>query len=48
LNKAAILLKSKSATVSEIAYDVGFNSSSYFFTCFKEHFGKTPTEYIEG
>ena len=47
LNKAAVLLKSKSATSAEIAYDVGFNSPSYFSTCFKEHFGKTPLEFAE-
>jgi len=47
LNKAVVLLKSKSATATEIAYDVGFNSPSYFFTCFKEHFGKSLTEYTK-
>lgn len=45
LNKAAVLLKSKSATAAEIAYDVGFSSPSYFSSCFKEHFGKTPSEH---
>lgn len=45
LNKAAVLLKSKSATAAEIAYDIGFSSPSYFSSCFKEHFGKTPSEY---
>jgi len=47
LNKAALLLQSKSATATEIAYDIGFNSPSYFFTCFKEHFGKTPSDYAK-
>jgi DNA-binding response OmpR family regulator len=47
LNKAAILLKSKSGTAAEIAYDVGFNTPAYFSTCFKEHFGTTPSEYAE-
>jgi len=47
LNKAAFLLKSKSATAAEIGYDVGFNSPTYFSTCFKEHFGKTPLEYTK-
>ncbi len=45
LNKAAVLLKSKSATAAEIGYDVGFNTPAYFSTCFKEHFGKSPSEY---
>ncbi|HZK07066.1 MAG TPA: two-component regulator propeller domain-containing protein [Bacteroidales bacterium] len=47
LNKAAVLLKSKSATVAEIAYDTGFSSPSYFSACFKEHFGETPLEYAK-
>jgi len=47
LNKAAVLLKSKSSTAAEIAYDVGFNTPSYFSSCFKEHFGKTPSEYTK-
>jgi signal transduction histidine kinase/DNA-binding response OmpR family regulator len=47
LLRAAELLKKKSATISEIAYDVGFNSPSYFTECFHEHFGITPSEYVE-
>jgi DNA-binding response OmpR family regulator len=45
LNKAAELLKLKSATAAEIAYDTGFNNPSYFSTSFKERFGMTPLEY---
>jgi AraC-like DNA-binding protein len=33
--------------ISEIAYQVGFESHSYFSRCFKERFQKTPTEYAE-
>jgi len=44
LTRAAELIKKKSATVAEIAYDVGFNSPSYFTQCFKLYFGKSPTE----
>ncbi|MCK5208679.1 MAG: response regulator, partial [Cyclobacteriaceae bacterium] len=47
LNKAAVLLKSQSSTAAEIAYDTGFNSPTYFSSCFKEHFGKTPLEYTK-
>lgn len=32
-------------TVSEIMYEVGFNSKSSFHTFFKKYVGKTPTEY---
>lgn len=44
LKKAMILLKAKSGNISEIAYDVGFNSASYFNKCFLEQFGKRPGE----
>jgi YesN/AraC family two-component response regulator len=45
LNKAAELILRKSATISEIAYDVGFSSPSYFTECFKKQYGMNPTEY---
>ncbi len=45
LIRAAELIKKKSATVTEIAYDVGFSSPSYFSECFKTYFGKLPSEF---
>lgn len=33
--------------VTEVAYDVGFNSPSYFSSCFKAEFNKTPKRYVE-
>jgi len=45
LKRAAGLIKNKSATIAEIAYDVGFSSPSYFTECFRKQFGVTPTEY---
>ncbi|MCD4697207.1 MAG: AraC family transcriptional regulator, partial [Bacteroidales bacterium] len=45
LTRAAELIKKKSATITEIAYDVGFSSPSYFSECFKNHFGKLPSEF---
>ncbi len=42
---ASNLLKKSDATVSEIAYQVGFNTPSYFIKCFKETYGCTPNEF---
>jgi len=44
LEKAMELLQKDMATVSEIAYSVGFHSPTYFNTCFKERYGFTPGE----
>lgn len=46
LKLAEELLNKSDATVSEIAYQVGFNTPSYFIKCFKETYGSTPSEYI--
>lgn len=45
LDKAAMLLRSKAGTVSQIAYQVGFESLSYFSKMFFEKFGKSPSEW---
>ena len=42
LKKAKDLLRNTSFTVSEIAYQVGFNNVSYFIKCFHKYFGYTP------
>ena len=38
------ILKQSSHTVSEVAYQVGFNSTSYFIKCFREYYGYPPGE----
>lgn len=49
LKKAQMLLKqADTKTVSEIAYEVGFNSPSYFIKRFRELFGVTPAQYQKG
>ena len=45
LKLACRLLKESDGSTSEIAYQVGFNSPSYFTRCFKEAYGCTPTDY---
>ncbi len=45
LKHAVQLLKSKSATVSEIAWQTGFSSPEYFRSCFKKQFGCSPSDY---
>ncbi len=44
LLRAKELLTKKTATPSEVAYQVGFNSHTYFSKCFKEEFGISPGE----
>lgn len=44
LNKAYKLLHETQKTISEVAYEVGFSSPSYFAQCYKDYFGKNPTE----
>lgn len=46
LKQAAELLNQKTATVSEIAYNTGFNNLSYFTYCFKKEFGIVPSMYF--
>lgn len=45
LKRAAQLLSQKSDTVTQIAYQVGFNNLSYFAKCFKELHGVPPSSY---
>ncbi|HEX6224699.1 MAG TPA: ATP-binding protein, partial [Chryseolinea sp.] len=45
LQRAAQLIAGKTASISEIAYQVGFNNLSYFSKCFKDLFGVLPNEY---
>lgn len=45
LRRAAVLLKQRNFTVSEVMYMVGFTNSSYFSKCFLAEFGQTPSHY---
>ncbi|MBT8254210.1 MAG: response regulator, partial [Bacteroidia bacterium] len=45
IKMAVKILKTREVSVSELAYDIGFNTPSYFIKCFKEALGQTPLEY---
>jgi signal transduction histidine kinase/CheY-like chemotaxis protein/AraC-like DNA-binding protein len=45
LNKSKQKLQSGMG-VTQVAYEVGFSSSSYFSACFKQVYGYTPSEYV--
>jgi signal transduction histidine kinase/ligand-binding sensor domain-containing protein/CheY-like chemotaxis protein/AraC-like DNA-binding protein len=45
LKKALQLMDTQKYSLSEIAFEVGFNSASYFTRAFKETYGKAPSAY---
>jgi signal transduction histidine kinase/DNA-binding response OmpR family regulator len=45
LYQAAELLEANAGNITEIAYQVGFNSQTYFSSSFQELFGCSPTDY---
>lgn len=47
LKKAASLFVSTDMSISEVTYEVGFTSPSYFTKCYKEYFGENPTEFLK-
>jgi AraC-like DNA-binding protein len=47
IEKAKELLLNPNARVSEIVFEVGFQSITHFNRIFKRHVGKSPTEYRE-
>ncbi|WP_242206467.1 hybrid sensor histidine kinase/response regulator transcription factor [Aestuariivivens insulae] len=44
LNKAKLLIQNSNKTISEIAYEVGFNDPSWFSRAYKDEFGKSPSD----
>lgn len=45
LKKALQLLASSDLTISEIAYQVGFNDPGYFTKCFTSEYGQSPSSF---
>ncbi len=48
LKRAKELLRQKAGTVSEIAYQVGFSSVTYFDRCFHDFYGFSPGDVLKG
>ena len=46
LRKALNLMENGNFSIEEVSLSVGFNSHSYFSHCFRQHFGKTPSEFL--
>lgn len=47
LRKALEMLHRKAGSISEIAYETGFNNPAYFSKCFSETFGILPSKYLQ-
>ena len=45
MQKSLELLDSGNYTISEISYMLGFSTTAYFRQCFKNEYGKSPSEY---
>ncbi len=46
LKEALKLLQKNSGNVSQIAFETGFSSPSYFSKCFLKRFGHLPSDYL--
>jgi signal transduction histidine kinase/ligand-binding sensor domain-containing protein/DNA-binding response OmpR family regulator len=47
LFKAKEIIVKHEATISEIAYSLGFSSPAYFTRCFKEEYGHPPSDLVD-
>ena len=45
LQKAAIILRNSPMSITEIAFEVGFNSRQHFGYTFEKYFQMSPKEY---
>ncbi len=48
LEHAVNLLEDGKMTITEVAFEVGFNDLTYFARCFRKMYNKSPSEYISG
>ena len=47
LKKAKALLDAGESNISVAAYSVGFSNPKYFSSCFKAHYGQSPSDYVK-
>lgn len=47
LEKARELMKKKNQNITEVTFNTGFNSPSYFTKCFKKKYGILPMAYLD-
>ena len=47
IERSVYLLANTNLSISEISYEVGFSSPSYFTKCYKEQFGESPTDFLK-
>jgi signal transduction histidine kinase/ligand-binding sensor domain-containing protein/DNA-binding response OmpR family regulator len=47
LKKASMLILEGKLNFSEIGFDTGFSTPSYFSKCFHDHYGKSPSEFAD-
>lgn len=45
---ATMLARSDRETITDIAFEVGFNDSAFFTRCFRRHFGLSPSQWRQG
>ena len=48
LERAKEMMKNTASNITQITFDAGFSSPSYFTKCFKKKYGMLPMEYIGG
>jgi len=47
LRKSLQLLLKQKGNISEVAFDSGFNSPSYYARCFRKKYGISPSELLQ-
>jgi signal transduction histidine kinase/ligand-binding sensor domain-containing protein/CheY-like chemotaxis protein/AraC-like DNA-binding protein len=47
LKRAKQIIDAGEYTIAEVSYMVGFSSSGYFSTCFKEKYDQSPSQYLK-